>query len=107
MEIGSSDFQHPISNIKFTNTSCDARTKTGYSTYGPPTWRLLTRHGFAECAVRENRIYEEWLVRDGISILRQLGIDPKQYFADLVKSGKFVQEWTLFDKVALMLQLAI
>ena len=96
MEIGISDFQHPISNIKFTNTSCDARTKTGYSTYGSPTWRMLTRHGFAECAVR-----------DGISILRQLGIDPKQYFADLVKSGKFVQEWTLFDEVAIMLQLAI
>jgi hypothetical protein len=57
---------------------------------------MLTRHGFAECAVR-----------DGISILRQLGIDPKQYVADLVKSGKFVQEWTLFDEVAIMLQLAI
>ena len=101
MEIRNWRLEARISNTqyltsKFTNTSCDARTKTGYSTYGPPTWRMLTRHGFAECAVR-----------DGISILRQLGIDPKQYFADLVKSGKFVQEWTLFDEVAIMLQLAI
>ncbi len=62
---------------------------TGYSSYGPPTWRPLQRHGFAECAVRENRIYEEWLVRDEVGVLRQLGIDPKQWVADLVKSGKY------------------
>jgi predicted ester cyclase len=60
---------------------------TGYTVYGPPTWRTVARHGFAECAVRENRIYEEWLVRDEVGVLRQLGIDPKQYVVELVKRG--------------------
>ena len=64
---------------------------TGYSTYGPPTGRKVARHGFAECAVRENRIYEEWLVRDEVGVLRQLGLDPKQVVAELVRNG--AKEW--------------
>ena len=62
---------------------------TGYSWYGPPTGRMVTRFGFADCAVRENRIYEEWVVSDEIAALRQLGLDPKQIVADAVKSGKY------------------
>ena len=62
---------------------------TGYSSYGPPTWRTLARHGFAECFIRENRIVEEWLVRDEVGVLRQLGIDPKPYVARLAQSGKY------------------
>ena len=64
-------------------------TNSGYSSYGPPTWRHVVRTGFADCLVRENRIYEEWLVRDGMSMLRQMGIDPKQHIAELVASGKY------------------
>ncbi len=64
---------------------------TGYSSYGPPTGRQVARHGFAECFVRENRIIEEWLVRDEVGVVRQLGLDPKQVVADLVKRGGF--EW--------------
>jgi len=62
---------------------------TGYSTYGAPTGRRVVRHGFAECFVRENRIIEEWLVRDEVGVLRQLGLDPKQYVAELAQSGKY------------------
>jgi predicted ester cyclase len=64
-------------------------THTGYSSYGAPTGRQVIRTGFADCCVRENRIYEEWVVRDGSSMLRQMGIDPKQYVADLVKTGAY------------------
>ena len=64
---------------------------TGYTVYGPPTNRKVARHGFAECFVRENRIIEEWLVRDEIGVLRQMGLDPKQVVADLVKQGGY--EW--------------
>jgi predicted ester cyclase len=60
---------------------------TGYSAYGPPTGRRVTRLGFADCAVRENRIYEEWVVSDESATVRQLGLDPQQVVADLVQSG--------------------
>ena len=65
--------------------------KTGYSAYGPPTGRKVTSHGFAECFVRENRIMEEWIVRDTVGALRAQGLDPKQVVADLVKRGGY--EW--------------
>ncbi len=64
---------------------------TGYSWYGPPTGRMVTRSGFADCAVRENRIYEEWVVSDEIASLRQMGLDPQQVVADLLKNG--AREW--------------
>ncbi len=53
--------------------------------------RRITLHGCAECFVRENRIIEEWLVRDTIGGLRQRGLDPKQVVADIVKRGGY--EW--------------
>ena len=64
---------------------------TGYTQYGPPTGRTVARHGFAECFVRENRIIEEWLVRDSVGFLRQMGLDPKQVVADMAKYG--ASEW--------------
>ena len=48
---------------------------TGYSAYGPPTNRRILRRGIAHCYVRENRISEEWLVRDELALVRQLGLD--------------------------------
>lgn len=60
---------------------------TGVSSYGPPTGRQVTRLVFADCAVRENRIYEEWVMSDEVATLRQLGLDPRQVVAELVKGG--------------------
>jgi predicted ester cyclase len=48
---------------------------TGYSMYGPPTGRWVTRWGVAHCLVKENRIVEEWIAHDGLTIVRQLGLD--------------------------------
>lgn len=49
---------------------------TGYSTYGPPTGRKIIRSGTANCFVRDNYIIEEWIARDEISLIYQLGFDP-------------------------------
>ncbi len=48
---------------------------SGFGTYGAPTGRRLRYRVIADCMVRENRIFEEWLVRDELSIARQLGLD--------------------------------
>ncbi len=50
-------------------------TNTGYSPWGPPTGRRVKYWAIANCFVRENRVVEEWLVRDTAGIVRQLGFD--------------------------------
>ncbi len=47
----------------------------GHSIYGPPTGRKVTRYGVAHCLVKENRIVEEWICRDELALVRQLGFD--------------------------------
>jgi predicted ester cyclase len=48
---------------------------TGYGSYGPPTGRKVIRRAIANCFVRENRIIEEWVVRDSLAMVRQMGLD--------------------------------
>ena len=48
---------------------------TGYSIYGPPTGRRVVRQGIAHCFVKENRVVEEWIARDELALIRQLGFD--------------------------------
>lgn len=50
-------------------------TNNGYSAYGPPTGRRVARGVIAHCLVKENRIVEEWLTRDELATVRQLGYD--------------------------------
>ena len=51
-------------------------THLGDDAFGPATLRRAQVTTIADCLVRENRIIEEWLVRDNAHLLRQLGIDP-------------------------------
>ena len=43
---------------------------------GPATWRGIGVTTIADCAVSENRIVEEWLVRDNWRAVAQVGGDP-------------------------------
>lgn len=58
---------------------------TGHSRYGPPTGRKVVRTGIAHCFVRENRIIEEWIARDEIALVRQLGFDPHELAKKMAK----------------------
>ncbi len=53
--------------------------------YGEATGKRLTYRIIADCAVRNNQIYDEWLVRDQGAIVRQMGWDPKAFAADLIE----------------------
>jgi len=59
----------------------------GYSAYGEPTGKKLQYSVIADCAVRNNKIYEEWLVRDNVSILRQIGLNEKEFAMQLVQAS--------------------
>ena len=50
-------------------------THLGDDALGPATGRRAEIMTIADCLVRENRIVEEWLVRDNAHLVRQLGLD--------------------------------
>ena len=53
--------------------------------YGKATGRKLTYRILADCHAKNNKIDDEWLIRDQGAIVRQLGLDPKSYAADLIE----------------------
>ncbi len=52
-------------------------TNTGYSPWAPPTGKRVNFLAIANCFVKDNRIGEEWLVRDTSALVRQLGLNPR------------------------------
>ena len=58
-------------------------THLGQSAFGSPTGREVQFRAIADCLCVENRIVEEWLVRDQAGILAQLGIDADRHAAEL------------------------
>ncbi len=53
--------------------------------YGKATGKKLTYRILADCHAINNKINDEWLIRDQGAIVRQLGWDPKAYAADLIE----------------------
>lgn len=51
-------------------------TNLGPSQYGPATGRRVHIRHCADCQIRNNEIFNEWLVRDNGALVRQLGLDP-------------------------------
>ena len=50
----------------------------GHTAYGPPTDKRVSYRAIADCAITEGVIVEEWLVRDELSLIYQLGFDVHQ-----------------------------
>jgi len=71
-------------------------THTGPGHWGPPTGRAARVRTIADCLVRENRIYEEWLMRDGLAMATQLGLDPDPLAREMAKkmrANTALQAW--------------
>lgn len=54
-------------------------TNLGESEFGPATGKKVFFRTTIDCFVHSNRIIEEWLVRDNLYIVEQLGIDPHEF----------------------------
>lgn len=53
-------------------------TNLGPTEFGPATGKHIQVITIADCACRDNRIYEEWLARDYAGMAIQLGHDPQE-----------------------------
>ena len=51
-------------------------TNEGSTAYGMATGKKINFRTIADCKIANNKIYEEWLVRDNLHILQQLDFDP-------------------------------
>ena len=60
-------------------------THTGEGLHGAPTGRRLCYRVIADCAAKDNMIYDEWLARDHGAVVRQLGREPKGFAAELIR----------------------
>lgn len=59
-------------------------THSGDGVYGKATGRRLRYRILADCHARNNRIDDEWLVRDQGAIVRQMGWNLPDYARDLI-----------------------
>jgi predicted ester cyclase len=59
-------------------------THTHHGAYGAPTGKRLQYRIIADCHAVSNKINDEWLIRDQGAIVRQLGVTPRDYAAQLI-----------------------
>lgn len=50
-------------------------TNTGPSEFGPPTGKKARVRTVADCLCFENKVIEEWLMRDNLGLVSQMGLD--------------------------------
>ena len=55
--------------------------------FGPATGRTVTFRTIADTFCRENRVWDEWLVRDNAAIAVQLGRTPREAAQSLIEAG--------------------
>jgi len=77
-------------------------THTGFWTYGPPTGRDWVSRTIAHCLVQDNKVTEEWIVRDEWAVLEHLGLDPYRVAAELAEASPVLGDaLVLGDNLAL------
>ncbi|WP_162651510.1 ester cyclase [Lentilitoribacter sp. Alg239-R112] len=54
--------------------------------FGKATGKKLTYRIIADCAAKDNAIFDEWLIRDYGGIVRQLGHEPRKFAKKLIKA---------------------
>jgi len=56
-----------------------------YGMYGRPTGRTYLTRTVADCMILENKIYKEWIVRDNMGPVIQLGLDPHEFATGIAR----------------------
>lgn len=61
-------------------------THTHDGLFGKATGKKFTARVIADCAAKDDVIFDEWLVRDYGAIVRQLGGHPREFARELIRS---------------------
>ena len=74
-------------------------THLGEGFYGKPTGKDIYYRVIADCACKDNQVYDEWIVRDQGAMVRQIGYTPKEFAQIMIdKEGGLEKAKKLFDK---------
>ena len=75
-------------------------THNGKGVFGDATGKKLVYRVIADCHAINNKISDEWLVRDQGAIVRQLGWKPEECAKDLIKKKrKTIIKYSFSDKI--------
>lgn len=69
-----------LSSHRLTSTA----THTHPGVYGQPSGKRIQYRILADCHCQNDQVNDEWLVRDQGAIVRQLGLDPQRFAAELI-----------------------
>jgi len=73
-------------------------THHGDGSYGKPSGKNIYYRVIADCACKNNQVYDEWIVRDQGAMVRQLGYSPKEFAQKIIESeGGINKAKNLFD----------
>ena len=74
-------------------------THLGDGFYGKPTGKDIYYRVIADCACKDNQVYDEWIVRDQGAMVRQIGYTPKEFAQIMIDNeGGLERANKLFDK---------
>ena len=74
-------------------------THLGDGFYGKPTGKDIYYRVIADCACKDNQVYDEWIVRDQGAMVRQIGYTPKEFAQIMIDNeGGLEKANKLIDK---------
>lgn len=62
-------------------------TNSKHTVYGPPTHRRFSHRTIANCLYRNGVMEEEWVIRDELAVVQDLGLDPFEVARTLAFRG--------------------
>ena len=73
-------------------------THLGEGFYGNPTGNDIFYRVIADCACKNNQVYDEWIVRDQGAMVRQIGFTPKEFAKKIIeREGGLLNASKLYD----------
>ncbi|MDB9718303.1 ester cyclase [Candidatus Pelagibacter sp.] len=77
-------------------------THLGEGFYGKPSGKEIYYRVIADCACRDNQVYDEWIVRDQGAMVRQIGYSPEEFaMITIEKEGGFNKAKEVLNKLDL------
>ena len=74
-------------------------THLGEGSYGAPTGKKIYYRVIADCACRDNQVFDEWIVRDQGAMVRQIGYKPEEFAKIIIeKEGGFGKAKKILNK---------